>query len=126
MKSLVTGLVLLAMVFGIVYGLSRIDLGERLPCAEDGCSQPHEIGSSFCQYHQHEKWLEWMWGRADARQALYKELGWDQDDRDLKRVRNLADAIQRPNRQTISFRKKWDKEEERRRNKILRRKGLLP
>ena len=126
MKSLVTGLVLLAMVFGIVYGLSRIDLGERLPCAEDGCSQPHEIGSYFCRHCRYERWLDREFAKADARKQIMRELGWKATDLELKRVRDLADAIQRPSPQTISFRKKWDKEEQRRRNKILSRKGLLP
>lgn len=119
MKNLVTGLMLITLILAM-------GCGERHPCAEEGCEQPHEIGSYFCRSCRHERWIERELAKAEGRKKIMIELGWKADDLELKRVRALADAIQRPTRQVISSRTRWDKEEWRKRNKVFRRNGLLP
>ena len=124
MKRIVVGLVLLAMVFGVVYGLSRIDLGERLPCVEDGCEEPQRISGPFCRDCAERHYIEVELEKAKGRRR-YMRI-WKVADSNLERVRKMADAISPPTPEVVSARKRWDKDERKRRNKILRQKGLLP
>ena len=117
MKNLVTGLMLITLILSL-------GCGDRQPCAEEGCEEPRRISDSFYRDCAERHYIETELAKAKSRRR-YMQI-WEVADKNLKRVRRMADAISPPTPEVISARKRWEKEEQRRRNKILRYKGLLP